>query len=47
MTLSITVERLSWPWPNDDDDDDEEATLLAAASHLISLLCRQLSARFA
>lgn len=46
MTLSITVERLSWPWPNDDDDDDEGA-LLGAASHLISLLCRQLSARFA
>lgn len=45
MTLSITVERLSWPWPNDDDDD--EGTLLAVASHLICLLCRQLSARFA
>lgn len=45
MTLSITVERLSWPWPNDDDDDED--TLLGAASHLISLLCRQLSARFA
>lgn len=44
MTLSITVERLSWPWPSDDDD---EGALLGAASHLISLLCRQLSARFA
>lgn len=47
MTLSITVERLSWPWPNDDDDDDDEGALLGAAFHLIFPLCRQLSARFA